>query len=218
MTRESKLLSHFASMLLVALALTAPAAGQGVKVPKQTKALPSAATAVKAPPQAAAPDSMMAAMMKLAAPGPQHEALEVMEGTWKATVKAYGPTGEPTTSDGVSENRMILGGRYLEQRFKSTMMNQPFEGRGLTGYDNGAQHYTFAWVDNMSTVIMTGSGTMDDASKTLTVSATTPGPDGKPTEVRMVTKIVDANSHVFSMYGTMGGKEQLMMEITYTRQ
>jgi hypothetical protein len=141
-----------------------------------------------------------------------------MEGTWKAVVKSYNAPGKPAISEGLSENRMMLGGRYLEQRFQSTMMDQPFEGYGLTGYDNATHRYTYLWVDNMSTSMMTGGGTMDETGKMLTTTATMPGPDGKPADVKMVTKIVDANTHVFSMYGVMGGKEQLMMEITYTRK
>jgi hypothetical protein len=207
-----------APLLLIALALAAPAAGQAVKAAKPTKALPATTTEVKAEPRAAAPDSMMAAMMKLAAPGPEHAALRAMEGTWKAVVKSYNAPAEPAISEGLSENRMILGGRYLEQRFQSTMMDQPFEGYGLTGYDNATHRYTYLWVDNMSTSMMTGGGTMDETGKMLTTTATMPGPDGKPADVKMVTKIVDANTHVFSMYGVMGGKEQLMMEITYTRK
>ena len=206
-----------ACLLLIALTVGAPTAAETVRAAKQKKALPAATTEVKTPPQAAAQDSMMAAMMKLAAPGPQHATLQAMEGKWKAVVKSYTAPGEPAASEGVSENRMILGGRYLEQRFQSTMMQQPFEGYGLTGYDNAAQRYVYLWVDNMSTSMMAGTGSLDAGGKTLTMTATTPGPDGKPVDVRMVTKILDANSHVFSMYGTMGGKEQLMMEITYTR-
>jgi len=206
-----------APLLLIALALAAPAAGQSVKATKPTKALPATTTEVKVPLQATQ-DSMMAAMMKLAAPGPQHAALQAMEGGWKAVVKSYNAPGEPAVSEGVSENRMILGGRYLEQRFQSTMMGQPFEGYGLTGYDNAAHRYTYLWVDNMSTSLMTGGGTMDETGKTLTATATMPGPNGTPMESRIVTKIVDADTHVFSMYGLMGGKEQLMMEITYTRK
>ena len=218
MTLHTKSLGRrVAPLLLIALALAAPAAGQSVKAAKQTKALPATTTEVKAPPQAAQ-DSMMAAMMKLAAPGPQHAALQAMEGRWKAVVKSYNAPGEPATSEGLSENRMILGGRYLEQRFQSTMMDQPFEGYGLTGYDNAAHRYTYLWVDNMSTSLMTGGGTMDETGKTLTATATMPGPDGKPADVKMVTKIVNASTHVFSTYGLMGGNEQLMMEITYTRK
>ena len=132
-------------------------------------------------------------------------------------VKSWNGPGEPAVSEGTSENRMILGGRYLEQKFQSTMMDMPFEGYGLTGYDNGAKQYWFFWIDNLSTSMMAGRGGMDESGKTLTTTATMPGPDGKPMDVRIVTAIVDENQHVFSMYGQMGGKEMLMMEITYTR-
>jgi hypothetical protein len=44
-----------------------------------------------------------------------------MLGRWKAVVKSWNGPGEPTVSEGTSENRMILGGRYLEQKFQSTM-------------------------------------------------------------------------------------------------
>ncbi|MBI5709785.1 MAG: DUF1579 domain-containing protein [Candidatus Eisenbacteria bacterium] len=182
------------------------------------KAKPAAKAAAKPEASApAAPDSMMAEMMKLATPGPAHATLKAMEGKWKAVVKSWNGPGEPSVSEGTAENRMILGGRYLEERFQSTMMQMPFEGYGLTGYDNASHRYQSLWVDNMSTSMMTSAGAMDDAGKTLTMTATAPGPDGKPMDMRMVNKIVDENTHVFSMYGIMGGQEQLMMEITYTR-
>jgi hypothetical protein len=194
-------------------------AGGSVKAAKATKAQPAAPAELKGEKMSemktdAAHDSAMAMMMKLAQPGPQHIALKALEGKWKAVVKSWNGPGEPTVSEGVADNQMILGGRYLEQKFTSTMMNMPFEGHGLTGYDNATQHYWFTWIDNMSTSVMNGTGSMD--GKTLTVTANTMGPHG-PMDVRMVTKVVDDNTHVFSMFGTMGGQEMLMMEITYTR-
>jgi hypothetical protein len=207
-----------ACALAVCLIGALPAAAAAGPGSKGAKAAPATKLETPAPPQAdAARDTMMAEMMRLATPGPQHEALKASVGKWKAVVKSWSAPGEPLVSEGTSESRMILGGRYLEDRLQSTMMGQPFEGYGLTGYDNGAQRYWFFWVDNMSTSMMSGTGSMDEAGKTLTVTATTPGPDGKPTDVRMVTKFVDENTHVWSMYGMMGGQEMLMMEITYTR-
>ncbi len=215
MTPALKSVARAVPALLVALCLAVPATAQAVKAVKPKKALPAATAEAKTPAPA---DSTMAAMMKLAAPGPQHEALKAMAGKWKAAVKYFTAPGQPATSEGVAENRMILGGRYLEQRFQSTMMQQPFEGYGLTGYDNAARRYSYLWVDNMSTSMLSGSGDMDEAGKTLTMTATVPGLDGQPAQVRMVTKLVDPGTHVFSMYGVMGGKEQLIMEITYTRE
>jgi Protein of unknown function (DUF1579) len=163
-------------------------------------------------------DAQMAEMMKLGAPGPAHEKLRAMEGRWKAVTKSWLAPGEPAVSEGTSENRMVLGGRFLEQQVKATMMGQPYEGLGLTGYDNKKGVYTFTWVDNMGTMTMTGEGSMDAAGQELTMKGSEDGPDGKPMDFRMVTRIVDPNRHVWSMYGTQDGKEQLMMEITYTRE
>jgi len=198
-----------ALMLTVAVAQAAPKGKD-----------PAPAPEAKAAPQmdAAQHQAMLDEMMKMAAPGPEHAALKPMEGTWKAVVKSWFAPGQPEVNEGVSENRMILGGRYLEQHMTGTMMGMPFEGYGLTGYDNLAKRYVFMWVDNMGTGLMTGGGSMDEAGRTLTTTTTTPGPDGKPADVRTVTKIVDENTHVYSMYGQVGGQEQLMMEITYTRQ
>ncbi len=169
-------------------------------------------------PDAAQHQAMLDEMTKLAAPGPEHAALKAMEGTWKAVVKSWFAPGQPEVTEGVSENRLILGGRYLEQHMTGTMMGMPFEGYGLTGYDNLAKRYVFMWVDNMGTGLMTGGGSMDEAGRSLTTTASVPGPDGKPADVRMVTKILDDDTHVYSMYGQAGGQEQLMLEITYTRK
>ena len=50
---------------------------------------------------------------------------------------------------------MILGGRYLEQRYEGTMMGQPFSGIGVTGFDNYKKKFVSTWVDSMGTAIMT---------------------------------------------------------------
>jgi len=162
-------------------------------------------------------DAMMAEMMKYAMPGEAHQWLKKAEGRWDATVKMWAGPGEPQVSKGVSVHKMILGGRYLEQRFSGTFMEQPFEGYGLLGYDNKKKTYTSFWIDNSSTSMMTSSGTADETGKVVTMHASTDGPDGKPMDMRQVTKIVDDNTHVFSMYGKMGEQETLMMEITYKR-
>ena len=206
-----------AAGLLMAFAALA-AAEPAVKAAKATKAQPAAKVEAPAPPKAdAAHDAMMAEMMKLATPGPQHERFKESAGKWKAVVKSWNGPGEPTVSEGVSENQVILGGRYLEQRFTSTMMGQPFEGYGLNGYDNATKRYWFIWVDNMSTGMMSGWGDMDESGKIMTATSTTTGPDGKPMDMKTVTQFMDDGTQVFTMYGLMGGQEMKMMEITYTR-
>jgi hypothetical protein len=202
----------------LALALVACVAGVALAetAKKDADATKNAAAAKGDAKAAAQQEAMMAEMMKLATPGAEHKKLESFVGTWKAVTKSWFAPGEPTVSEGVTENRLILGGRVLEQTFSGTMQGAPFEGYGLTGYDNKKKEYWSTWSDTWSTGIMLSTGQADGNGQIVT-KATVDGPDGKPMKTRMVTKVVDDNSHVFSMYGTNQGKEQLMMEITYTK-
>src|SRR5262249_52979692 len=97
-------------------------------------AKPAAKAAAKAAPMSE--DQMMAEMMKLATPGPYHEMLKKFAGSWKTETKMWMGPGEPQVSEGTAEASMILGGRFLKQEAKGNFMGQPFEGFGLTGYDN----------------------------------------------------------------------------------
>ena len=190
----------------------AVAAGRGAAAP--------ARETPKASDKAAAADAqkqMMEAMMKAAQPGPQHEMMKKCEGSWKAVVKSWMGPGDPMISEGSAQFKMILGDRYLEQRFNGTFQDKPFEGYGLTGYDNMQKTYTMLWIDNSSTGMMHGTGSYDDAKKTLTFRATSPGPDGKPMTMRRINVMPDDSTQVFKMYGVEKGKETKMMEITYTR-
>jgi hypothetical protein len=167
---------------------------------------------------AAAGGDPMEAMMKAGAPGPQHDQLKKMEGSWKTSVKSWMAPGEPTTSAGASECHMILGGRFLEERATGDMMGMPFEGHGLIGYDNMKKQYLMTWIDNMGTGIMSANGSYDDAKKTLTFKSMTTGMDGKPAAYRSTSTWTDDNTMVLTMYQTQKGKETKAMEITYTRQ
>ncbi len=162
-------------------------------------------------------DAMAEAMAKLAKPGDKHAWMKRCEGTWKTEVKSWYAPGEPAVSHGTAEMKMILGGRYLEQRFKGSMMDQPYEGVGLQGYDNGKQKFWSTWSDDMSTGVLVSEGTLDESGKVLTFTAKGPAPDGTMVDYRMTSQFVDDKSFVFTMFGTMGAQEMKMMEITYTR-
>jgi hypothetical protein len=189
----------------LALAVTAAAAQE------KPKAGPPAMSAEE--------KAAMEAMEKMATPGPAHKPIADLAGTWDAEVTMYwGPT--PAKSSGVSENRLVLGGRWVEQRFKSEMMGQPFEGLGYTGYDNFKKKYVGTWMDNMTTAVMVSEGTYDAAGKVMTSTSTMDDVvTGKPTVVRMTSTIVDADNHLFEMFGPgPDGKEMKQMEIHYRRR
>jgi hypothetical protein len=74
-------------------------------------------------------------------------------------------------------------------------------------------------MDSMGTGIMVFEGTADAAGKTITQMARYDDPVRGPMQWRSVTKTVDDNTVLFEMYSTgSSGKEEKMMEITYTRK
>ncbi|MBI4363826.1 MAG: DUF1579 domain-containing protein [Candidatus Latescibacteria bacterium] len=184
-----------------------------------TAAEPAKGADAKATP-AAAPteEEMMAAMMKASTPGPMHDLMKSMVGSWKAVTKSWSGPGEPTVTEGTSENTLILGGRYLQSAFKGMFGGMPFEGVGIMGYNNQKKQFESVWVDNMGTAVAWSHGSVDPVGKVITMNATFPDPmTGQDTSYKMVTTIVDANQHQFAMVGSKDGKDRTEMEITYTR-
>src|SRR3974377_1488776 len=124
-----------------------------------------AAVAEDKPKAAAAPPSpeeMMKAWMAAATPGEAHKKLEPLVGAFSVkTISRRDPSKPPEETTGTSEKKWILGGRFLEEHAEGSMMGQPFSGLGFTGYDNYKKRYVGAWMDNMGTVILTSSGTVD---------------------------------------------------------
>lgn len=161
----------------------------------------------------------MKAWEKAGAVGEHHAHLKPMAGRFDAVAKFYMDPSHPTESKGVSENEMVLGGRFLEQRYKGDFMGMPFEGRGLTGYNNLKQKYTAIWVDNTYTGVMTSEGTCTDGGKTMNFESNFDDPmTGKPKKSRAVIKIESNDKHSYEAHEVgEDGKEHKVMEITYTR-
>lgn len=163
-------------------------------------------------------DAATEAMMKAGTPGGPHKALDTFAGKWDAKVTMWPmPGAEPMVSSGSSEDRWIMGGRYLEQHFRSSVMGQTFEGVGHTGYDNVKQQYWSTWMDSMSTGLMLATGTL--SGNVYSYRGTTADPmTGKDSTVDIKITVKDHDHHVMEMWGPgPDGRNYKMMEIAYTR-
>ena len=165
-------------------------------------------------------DREMEVYRKLGTPGAPHELLAGMAGSWSAKIKNWmGPDTPPMEWTGSCEQRMLLGGRFLQQEFGGEMPVGRYNGIGFTGYDNHTKKYVSTWMDSMSTGIMVFEGTAGADGKTITQTARFDDPVQGPMQWRSVTRIVDGKNFVFEIYSTgKSGKEEKMMEITYTRK
>lgn len=163
--------------------------------------------------------SEMEAMMKFAQPGEHHKHLQALEGCWTASCKAWMGQKEPQVSEGRSANRMVLGGRFLEQRYESSFSGMPFSGIGMTGYDTYRKAYVATWADTFGTTITHYLGHCTNDGKTMVaLGSYTNVATGKQAQQKNVTRVLGPDQHTFEMYD-MGadGKWSKMMEITYTR-
>jgi hypothetical protein len=152
-------------------------------------------------------------------PDDHHKMLETMAGHWNFKLKMLDDgTGKPSESTGTSDRKMVLGGRFLEDVTHGSMMGQPFEGHGFTGYDRIKNKYTGTWMDNMCTCALSMEGTWDAKSKSMAFMTEMPGMDGKMAKSRIVDSMPD-NDHITSQFFSTGsdGKEAPMMTIEYTR-
>ncbi len=124
------------------------------------------------------------------------------------------------TSAGTATQQWILGGRYLEQRFKGDFAGMPFEGIGYTGYDNVKKQYWGTWIDSMSTGVMTSAGSGPSDGKTWEFTATMSDPTtGKDSVGKEKLTIVDADHHTMEMWSPgPDGKMFKTMEISYSRK
>jgi hypothetical protein len=164
--------------------------------------------------------AMMEIYKKVGTPGAPHKLLASLEGSWTTRTKSWMEPGKPPMeTTGTCEQKLLLGGRYLQQIYTGDMMGEPFTGINLLGYDNHTKEYVSVWIDSMSTGIYYFEGTAGPDGKTITQESSYDDPVKGPTVWRSVTRIKDDNTLEYEMYLTPeGGKEEKMMEMTVTRK
>lgn len=206
------------AMLLSMLCCTGAFAQDTPAPTEETPAAPAAAPA--APEMTAEQKAMMDAYAKMGEIRAEHKRMDYFVGNWKTkNTMQMDASSPPQTSEGTASMAWILDGHYIESRMTGDMMGQPFEGRGLSGFDNLEGKYFATWADTMSTGHFVAWGTYDEATKTYTYTADMNDPmkPGTKTPVRIVEKIVDDNHFTFEWYETHDGKEAKTMTIEYTR-
>src|SRR5262245_26127159 len=79
----------------------------------------------------------MEKMMAFMTPGEHHKVLDFKVGKWTCKASMFmAPGMPPMESELKSETKWIMGGRYLHDSVSGSFMGMPFEGMGVSGYDN----------------------------------------------------------------------------------
>ncbi len=161
----------------------------------------------------------MAMMAEIAAPDQAHQLLTPFVGAWNAEVKFWWEgSDEPHVSTGVMLNDWILGGRWIEQRYRSD--DGMFAGMGLMGYNKTTGKFEGLWIDSASTMMQFETGDHNSSSNTFEMTSQMLCPQTRvPLLKRSVLRIQSEDRHTMESYfKSATGPEQKTMEITFVRR
>ena len=166
------------------------------------------------------PQASMEAWTKAATPGEFHAFFAKKAGSWKTATKMWmQPGAEPLTSEGTAEAKMILGGRFLYESIQGESMGMPFEGLGITGYDNTSKVISSVWYDNMGTVTTVLTGTCEKPGDPMELHGKMFDPmTSMNMKVRTVTTFISHDENLFEYFASAEGMPDMkVMELRYSR-
>lgn len=161
---------------------------------------------------------MARAWMEFSTPGSEQKQLAKRAGTYKVTAHSWSaPGAEMMVSQATATFTMQLDGRFLQQDYKGSYAGAPFDGFGLTGYNNQTERFQFIWADSMGTGMMYGQGGMDGDTLQWRARATDPLRGVVP--MWGTETFDDPDRFVSTMYmNAEDGREFKVMEIIYERE
>ena len=161
----------------------------------------------------------MQAMTEYMTPGEEHELLARRAGSWNVRTKMFmTPDAEAVDMDATADSRMILGGRFLLEEFRGTLMEEPFEGMLVFGYNKLSDEFFGLWMDTWGTAVHSSSGTRgeDGAIRMVGSMKDVLTPEGRAW--RHVIRD-EGSGFVVELYDTLpDGTEWMVMHLTYTRR
>jgi hypothetical protein len=98
--------------------------------------------------------------LKLARPGVEHEKLAAYVGAWTVEV-TIGSGLRALKYQGTSQNRMTVGGRFLQMEYQAKGKTNSTEGLFTVGFDPRHQRHTLIAMDDFGTYFVTSQGQRD---------------------------------------------------------
>lgn len=175
------------------------------------------------------PEAMMQMMAQLNAPGEEHKELAFMVGSWDTKMEALSEAMAAFNGAGSATFEPVMGGRFIKQDYKGTMMGEAFTGVGLSGFNKASKKYEGVWYDSMGTALISVVGDKTDTGWVYEGKETDPM-SGESFDFRHVITKQGDNAWTFSMQyhpevaATMGIEAEDgatwvdCFRITYTRK
>lgn len=173
----------------------------------------------------ATPKSMeegMARWMQTLKPGPAHERLAELLGTYDVTMRMWMAPGAPAMeSKGVDEITWWAEGKWLQSSWSIEMMGQPTKGLAILGYDNFKERYVWTKVDSMQTTIYNAFGHFDQSGDNLILWGTIDEPmtPEQDKQVKYVYRGFGQDNFVLEVHDMMIGESNTkVLEFAYVRR
>jgi hypothetical protein len=178
--------------------------------------LAAAPLAAQYTPPAKLPVERLEALKRMSTPGVEHGRLARREGSYTTVTRhfaAAGAAGSEVT--GKAELRMILGGRFLLEEYRSDRTGGP-EGARLLAFDGTLGRYQAAWANAGSTALVHLEGEAKDGGALIALRGTLHDVDKEALTLRVHIREIDPDRFLV----VVGGDEQGQgprQETLYTR-
>jgi hypothetical protein len=152
-------------------------------------------------------------------PGKMHEWLMKGAGSWKGKNTMWmAPGMAPMESDVTCTTTAEMDGRWAKVDYTGEMPAGmgSFHGIGYNGYDNVSKKFVGVWMDNHSSGMMVGEGSLGADGKTLTWNFRYNDPITKmPAVMRQIERHTSDDAMTLEMFGNdpKSGREYKMMQI-----
>jgi hypothetical protein len=167
-------------------------------------------------------DGGMARWMASMKPGPAHERLKELLGSYDLTMRMWMDPGQPPMeSKGTADITWFAEGKWLQEIRSMPIMGQPSKSLMILGYDNFKERYVCTKVDTMQTCIFNAFGHFDQSGDDLILwgtidEAMTPEQDK---QVKCVYRGFGKDKFVFEVHDMMIGETNTkVFEVEYVRR
>ncbi|MDA1267274.1 MAG: DUF1579 family protein, partial [Planctomycetota bacterium] len=149
-------------------------------------------------------------------PGPVHEAMNARAGKYTTESVMTLEGMDPIKSAGTAEIESILGGRFLLEKNRGTMMGAPVETLRLWGHNNETGELESVWIYTMSTGMLTMKGKMEEDGAINGVGSFSDA--GGTHAMQIQLSFPSETSHVVTMHHEEEGMGEVVWVETFTKK
>lgn len=154
---------------------------------------------------------------RVAAPGPEHEALARHAGSFELTSRYWHtPDADPDVSQLRAERVAAQGNRVLLHSIESAPGSWPFAGNGMSGFDRASGEHWYVWADTTTTGVTVARGKLRADGTGILAGTTTNMVPGQQSPIRIAIHREDERE-VHSYLVPESGRWRRVVELSYVR-